>query len=67
MNTPADLIEIYTDNDGAQTAAAEWRTSDRVASVRTCTRTVRAFGASSIVFVVAVTWTAQARARGWAT
>ena len=66
MNKP-DLIEVYSDNDGAQTAAKEWRTSARVASVRTCRRTVSAFGASAVVYVVAVTWTDIARVRGWAT
>ena len=64
---PADLIEVYTDEDGAQTAAAEWRTSDRVEWVRVVKRTVRAHGATSTVFVVCSRWTEAARVHGWAT
>lgn len=65
MPTPPDLVEIYTDNDGAQTCAAEWRTSDRVASVRVTKRTVRAFGGAQTVWAVCTWYTAQARAMGW--
>lgn len=65
MTAPADLLETYTDTDGAKSAAAEWRTSSRVERVRTVRRTVRAFGATNEVHVVGVWFTAQARAMGW--
>ena len=52
----AHLVEVYTDNDGAQTAAAEWRTSGRVEWVRVVKHTVRALGGAATVFVVCCRW-----------
>lgn len=64
-SAPADLLEVYTDRTGAETARDEWRTSARVARVRILRRSVRAAGSSSPVLVVCVWWTDTARALGW--
>lgn len=61
----AHLIETYTDRDGAEITAKEWRDSARVERVRIVERQVRAFGTSRTVFVVAVWWTQAAIAMGW--
>lgn len=34
MSNKPDLLEVYTDNDGAQSAAKEWRESQRTIRVR---------------------------------
>ena len=64
---PADIIEVYTDADGAKTTATEWRDSQRVLRVRTVKRTVRAHGATSTVWVVCTWYTDIAKAQGWCT
>jgi hypothetical protein len=51
----ADLVEVYSDHDGAKACAAEWRASQRAAKVRIFTRTVRAGGGFAVVYAVA-TW-----------
>ena len=64
---PADLIECYDHGckDVAESTADEWRTSARVARVRLVRRTVRAFGATTDVWVVCVWYTEQSKVRGW--
>ena len=62
----ADLIEVYTDKgDTFRQAVSEWRSSQRVAKVRTFTRTVRAGGGVAVVYCVCVWYTATAKAQGW--
>ena len=65
MSKVPDLIEVYSDNDGAQVAAKEWRESQRTASVRVIRRTVSAFGAKSLVFVVGIWFTEASKVHGW--
>ncbi len=65
MSEPADLIEVYTDRDGADTAAKEWRESQRTSKVRVVKRIVRAFGTSSTVYVVCTWYTQASKVHGW--
>lgn len=65
MSNKPDLLEVYTDNDGAQSAAKEWRESQRTKSVRIVKRTVSACGASSEVFVVCVWFSEASKVYGW--
>lgn len=55
MERDADLVEVYSDKNGADEAAAEHRDSGLVSRVRVVKRTVRAFGRVTTVWVVA-TW-----------
>lgn len=50
----ADILEVYTDAHGAQSAAAEWRQYHKVPRVRVVKRIVRAAGRGSYVWVVCV-------------
>lgn len=61
----ADLVEVYTDkSESYEQAIREWRSSARVAKVRTFTRTVRAGGGVAVVYCVCVWYTATAKAHG---
>jgi hypothetical protein len=61
----ADLVEVYTDRDGATTCAREWRTSQRIAKVRIFKRTVRAGGGFAVVYAVCTWYTEAAKVHGW--
>lgn len=65
MQTPADIIEVYDSRDDANRTAKEWRSSSRVERCRVVKRTVRAFGATSEVFVVCVWYTQASKIHGW--
>lgn len=55
MESDAYLVEVYSDKSGADKAAEEHRDSGLVSRVRVVKRTVRAFGRTTTVWVVA-TW-----------
>lgn len=61
----ADLVEVYSDREGAKACAAEWCASQRAAKVQIFTRTVRAGGGVAVVYCVCVWYTATAKAQGW--
>lgn len=65
MSTPADLIEVYDSRDDANRTAKEWRESQRVQTCRVVKRTVRAFGATSEMYVVCIWYTQASKIHGW--